>query len=75
MLFSKNSQKIAYLKSLTSSITWTNENEEDYYILRRETLSLLSVDYLYFLDNKWHFNISTSGLYAAKVIVDILYTY
>ena len=65
--------KIAYLKSLTSSITWTNENEEDYYILRRETLSLLSVDYLYFLDNKWHFNISTSGLYAAKVIVDILY--
>ena len=65
--------KLAYLKTLDSSVTWTNENEEDYYIIRTADLSILSVDYLYFKNNKWHFNISTSSLYAAKVIVDILY--
>ena len=37
--------KLVYLKSPDSSVTWTNEDEEDYYIIRTTTLSLLSVDY------------------------------
>ena len=64
---------LVYSKSDESSVTWTNEDEGDYYMLRTASLYLMSVQYLYFQNNKWHFNISTGGLYSAKVIVDVLY--
>ena len=64
---------LVYTKSQKSSVEWLNENLEDYYIIRSAKLSLISVQNLYFKDNKWHFNISTTGLSSAKVIVDIYY--
>ena len=64
---------LVYTKSQKSSVEWTNENMEDYYIIRTANLSLISVQNLYFKDSKWHFNISTTGLSSAKVIIDIYY--
>ena len=65
--------KLVYLKSPKSSVTWSNTNEEDYYILRTAQLSFLSVDYLYFQDDKWHFSLKVTGINSAKIILDILY--
>ena len=63
---------LVFYKSMKSSVTWLNPEEEDYSILRKANVELISVNYLYFEDNKWHFNVSTF-LGHAKVIVDILY--
>ena len=65
--------KLVYTKSDKSSVTWTNEDEEVYYMLRTAKVFFRSVQYLYFQNNKWHFNMSVSDLYNAIVIVDILY--
>lgn len=63
---------LVYYKSTSSSVTWTNEETEIYWILREATVALLSVNYLYFKENKWRFNISTNLGYS-KVIIDVTY--
>ena len=67
---------LSYKKTLDSSVTWTNEDEEDYYLIRQGSIiALLSTDYLYFdtEKSKWNFNISVSGLSYSKVIIDAFY--
>ena len=65
--------KLTYFKTLDSSVLWTNENLEDYYILRNASVYLYSLDNLYYIDGKWHFTFKGSSLYSAKLIIDILY--
>ena len=65
--------KLLLLKSDSSSVRWSNTNEEDYFMLRQASLSFQSVDYLYFLNDKWHFSLKVGGVYSAKIIIDILY--
>ena len=65
--------KLKYLKTLDSSVIWTNENLEDYYILTNANIGLISLDNLYYIDGKWHFTLKVTSLYSAKIIIDILY--
>ena len=65
--------KLLLLKSPDSSVRWSNTNEEDYFILCSAELYLYSTDYLYFLNDKWHFSLKVSGVSDAKIIIDILY--
>ena len=67
-----NPPNLVYYKSLKSSVEWTNENLDDYSILREATVELISVNYLYYEESKWHFTLSTFLGYS-QVIVDILY--
>ena len=63
---------LVYYKSPKSSVKWTNEDLNDYYILREETIDLISVNYLFFNESKWHFTLSASSDYS-RVVVDIIY--
>ena len=63
---------LVYYKSPKSSVEWTNEDLNDYYILREETIDLISVNYLFFNESKWHFTLSASSDYS-RVVVDIIY--
>ena len=63
---------LVYYESPKSSVEWTNEDLNDYYILREETIDLISVNYLFFNESKWHFTLSASSDYS-RVVVDIIY--
>ena len=67
-----NGPFLVYYKTFKSSVVWTNDDLSMYSILREATVDLLSLNYLYYEDSKWHFSISTFLGYS-KAIVGIVY--
>lgn len=65
--------KLDYYKSLQSTVTWTNTNKDDYFMISTAKLQFISANKLYFEDGKWKFDLSVTPLSSAKVIIDILY--
>ena len=66
--------RLKYYKSEKGSVIWKNENRKDYVIiLEQAKLELLSVNYLYFTEGKWHFQIKQKSVEVGSVLMDVSY--
>ena len=65
---------LKYYKSDKGSVIWKNENREDYVIiLDSAKLELISANYLYFKEGKWHFQIKQKSVIIGTVLMDVSY--
>ena len=65
---------LKYYKSDKGSVIWKNENREDYVIiLESAKLELISANYLYFSEGRWHFQIKQKSVTIGTVLMDVSY--